>query len=400
MTTHPWYSRRMHRLLQQYGINSSYEEISDKQHWWWDTMTANDGGVLNDQTMRDFFSSCHRMIDQNENLSSGCSDFTLSVINPATHSGLCGLRIIQQEIMLSLSTIYVQMNQMTTRNVRTILIHPNSSLFDQPDILVNGETILLSQPRDTSIVICIPPEAGSKPHLCEISLNIEEKSLMNYGPIRQIYARPLVIVYGTPSMQSLRSAMRDYAVYLASSIYTAHHSTVEVMSDMEYRAMITRKDSSSSSVIFSNVMMIGGPSINKAMSKHCADHGIVVDGISCRSSVRFYEVSENQDEEIFAIGSTNFSSSSSQLIYSFPISKQAEIAMGVCIHASSVSGWLHLSRLVWPVIPPMVRAPFANYIPDYLVFDHRIWSHGFGSVLAAGYWDSQWRFDAAQAYMK
>jgi hypothetical protein len=31
-----------------------------------------------------------------------------------------------------------------------------------------------------------------------------------------------------------------------------------------------------------------------------------------------------------------------------------DIAFGACLHANSVQGYLHLSRLAWPVPPPMV----------------------------------------------
>lgn len=192
-------------------------------------------------------------------------------------------------------------------------------------------------------------------------------------------------------------------MYLANSIYAAHHSTVEVLSDMEYRAMVTRKEASDS---LYNVMMIGGPSINKAMKKYCFQPGEqdrrATDGIICRSPIQFHNYSERMESQSYSIGSRNFSSES--LIFTFPIAKRidsaTEIAMGVCIHANSIVGWLHLSRLAWPVVPPMVRAPFATYLPDYVVIDHTIWSIGFGSVLVAGYWDSQWRFDEHQAYIK
>ena len=59
MTTHPWYSRRIHRLMKVYGINSSLEEVNNRQHWWWDSKSENDGGVLNDQIMRQFYTHCY-----------------------------------------------------------------------------------------------------------------------------------------------------------------------------------------------------------------------------------------------------------------------------------------------------------------------------------------------------
>jgi hypothetical protein len=51
MSTPPWFSRRMYRILQSLGINSTLEEVPGKEHWWWDTLYPNDGGALNDMTV-------------------------------------------------------------------------------------------------------------------------------------------------------------------------------------------------------------------------------------------------------------------------------------------------------------------------------------------------------------
>jgi len=55
MTTHSWFSRRIHRLLKFVRANSTYEEVLNRDHWWWDTKNENDGGVLNDKVMRKFY---------------------------------------------------------------------------------------------------------------------------------------------------------------------------------------------------------------------------------------------------------------------------------------------------------------------------------------------------------
>lgn len=53
-TVHPYYSRRMYRLLKQQKTNVTYDEIPNKEHWWWDTYKTNDGGVTNDPVIRGF----------------------------------------------------------------------------------------------------------------------------------------------------------------------------------------------------------------------------------------------------------------------------------------------------------------------------------------------------------
>ena len=78
--------------------------------------------------------------------------------------------------------------------------------------------------------------------------------------------------------------------------------------------------------------------------------------------------------------------------------EEDEVAMCVCVHANSVEGYLHLSRLAWSVTPPMVRPPFSS-LPDYTVIDERVWGQGLGGVLLAGYWGPTWEYVPSDAYI-
>ena len=53
-TVHPFFSRRMFRILKENGVNVTYNEYAGKEHWWWDTFKTNDGGVTNDPVIRGF----------------------------------------------------------------------------------------------------------------------------------------------------------------------------------------------------------------------------------------------------------------------------------------------------------------------------------------------------------
>ena len=36
-TVHPYFVRRMYRLLKEEGVGVNYSEVAGKEHWWWDT---------------------------------------------------------------------------------------------------------------------------------------------------------------------------------------------------------------------------------------------------------------------------------------------------------------------------------------------------------------------------
>ena len=50
----------LRKMADMVGVNM--EEVFGKQHWWWDTTIDNDGGVVNDLKIREFYSSCYFLI--------------------------------------------------------------------------------------------------------------------------------------------------------------------------------------------------------------------------------------------------------------------------------------------------------------------------------------------------
>ena len=628
-TVSPWYSRRIHRVLQYYSINSTLEEVKGKSHWWWDTYSTNDGGVMNDLIMRQFYSNCAKkedhffkvkqlynihahnasiysefnstmgdLIDDDYQLSKyletvisfkntqrnssvlkmnnirwrRCDrNVTLTTINPSTHRGLCGVQITQQFKMMVLSSIVItctshrqvgdrststtssttsasnlqefgNKNKKTcvavTRNIRKLRFKfgYDSVLFGVATLTVDGVMFnlssLVSPIEESSLSSSIPSsssmlldrskgrhtgvddddeeeEKSKRRHLSsrntirngiyqrssdrffEICWNDEDsllpspsclntsyhpsshgeqsssssssshsspqRSLVNYGPVRSLYNRPFLIVYGTSPHHELRTAMRDLAVYIANSHYSSHHTFVKVLSDLEYRSggymkttmstMKKRKERGS----ITNIMFIGGPSMNKIMTIICCNtdqkkiesesnsiDAASYPSIRCKipDAIQFtggYMPNANSTSMSSSSGDNSLSRfsfdgkeydehSDNAIIFTLPLysttkvgdtsnnnhnnnnsasgfrPKTSNVAMAVCLHSNTPEGYLHLSRLAWPVIPPMVRAPFTTYIPDYMLIDSGIWSKGFGGVSKAGYWDNEWNINPLQYY--
>jgi uncharacterized protein (DUF1786 family) len=500
-TTHPWHSRRMHRLLQRAAINSTLEELPGKQHWWWDTHTDNDGGALNDSKMRQFYTHClgkyHEQLRavggatvertelgkkapearraaggssarSSHDTATKCSltPATLTVISPASHAGLCGLRILSQFRYQQLSTVNVDCHSfpleeyekrfrhshnqtlhtfvhatnamifrcvLKTSNVRSLLINMGNGGFfanyasnanekEAVEFLVDGSIITVTAATENSYICWV----DGIPQVCNYSsvvhLNpLHERGVHVSGPVRNIYSQRWLVVYGTPQHQYLRLAMRDLAVYIANSNFAAHDTHVRVLSDLEYRA--GNYDSEDK---LANVMMVGGPTVNKVMRRICkglniyngesvttrTENQLKTNEMLCRSTFGFHVAGddvEDVDAELMftSVGPHRLPAESDvAAIFSFPLAriKHAEnliyeSGIGVCLHATSPQGFLHLSRLAWPVVPPMVRSPFANYIPDYMVIDGRVWRDGMGGVKLAGFWNAQWEFDADNVYV-
>lgn len=184
--SHPWISKRFNRLVLE-AISSAepiamikLDIVRNQGHWWSDTVTAGDGGVTNDIHMREFYSHCRarswhdlqayahyytdqdlqalstssdlieesvstdgsadKSIDTVRNISElpqqesqrcGLAAFTLSLFNPSSNNGMCGIRVIQQLRSLSKSEVHVQVlrfprRQLIIRAVREINMQQKS----------------------------------------------------------------------------------------------------------------------------------------------------------------------------------------------------------------------------------------------------------------------------------
>ncbi|KAJ1420687.1 hypothetical protein B484DRAFT_399786 [Ochromonadaceae sp. CCMP2298] len=498
-TVSPWYSRRAHRLLAQHGVNSTLEELPGKQHWWWDTASANDGGVVNDPRMRAFYASCAARAGRqlrarrryvqllNESTAAPLSDsailslsnathqlvsdrpcarnVTLVLVNPGTHSGLCGLQVQQQMRAMGRTTVRLSSHSgegsLRSSNVRRLRLQfgYDSALFGVRWLHIDGVAFDLTRLRQgggdllnansstgetgekgetlnsvdsimggdfqpsLSLDICWDDSTDETiPSVCQDSQSpIAEKSLDNGGPVRALYRKPFCIVYGTPSLQVLRLAIRELAVYIGNAHFAAHGTRVRVLSDLEYRAGSHAKRAQ-----LENIMFVGGPAVNKAMNTFCRRRGAAWDNSTFSSIPLYCDIPEavgfgkaKGGDSQFSFDGTPYTGEDEALIFTLPFhrpdmrgpalaavsasvsdaGKRPAVGMAVCVHANSALGYQHLSRLAWPVAPPMVRAPFALYLPDFFVVSSRLWSHGFGGVLAAGYWNNQWELDPEQAYV-
>lgn len=194
--------------------------------------------------------------------------------------------------------------------------------------------------------------------------------------------------------------------------------------DLEYFSEVTElKQDGSTHRLYYNLMLIGGPKTNKftkrLVSKDESLFSILHANIPVTFSLpdrhsRLGSLDDSVEEICF--DRTKFNNPSDATIFTFPIAyaldnkivavqsrhsnwlKERTARLGVVITANSANAYLHISRMASPTVPPMVRAAFSNYIPDFMVFDNRIWDKGFGSVKLAGFWNSNWKYSPELAY--
>jgi hypothetical protein len=73
--------------------------------------------------------------------------------------------------------------------------------------------------------------------------------------------------------------------------------------------------------------------------------------------------------------------------------------LALVLASTDASGLASLLRLAVPTIPPMVRAPYSNLVPDFLVTGAGMEAEGYGGILGAGYWRAaDWGVEEASSF--
>jgi hypothetical protein len=72
--------------------------------------------------------------------------------------------------------------------------------------------------------------------------------------------------------------------------------------------------------------------------------------------------------------------------------------LALVVAALDAEGFRNAMQLAVPTIPPMTRAPFTNYIPDFVAVGSSMRAKGTGGFHAAGYFGNSWEWCGDASY--
>ncbi len=227
----------------------------------------------------------------------------------------------------------------------------------------------------------------------------EERGPRNYGPARQLYSSPFLIVISSKEQQAAEHL--ELANYIANLHFIASSTFVQIVRDTELTEQVAKQY---------NLMLIGNPHTNEWIKKVVdmdktktktktagKEEDIITDRL-----VTFGNGDGRTDIHSFKLGMCNYSEPGIGLLTTYPIIYGAHLPFHSFIHSISdcsslfdvttrtptesadsrpvvvrlaliLSGTdaagLREAAMAWaaPTIPPMTRAPFTNLVPDYLV---------------------------------
>lgn len=367
-TVLPFYTMKMNRLLRENGVKYTTELIEGKEHWWWDTIKENDGGVINDSKMRKKYKDIYDIYYRRElNVP---KKFKLTVLNPANHEGKFGIRILQLIRPFSIGTISVTVVKnvwkLSTNNVQMIRIgcyylepHTKFSLYIDGkkfsnEILqnyvyrkCNGNNCewILEEIKDYKIIRTVMPTTLDY-------VPYPKRSPISYGPMRQVYKRPFLVIIGSNCTDEQYKRMKNYALYFVNLHYVSTYSSVPVFSDIDeipFEMLITYNFILSIFFIF----IVGNQYMNKytkTMFRLLSDETKYPFKFNKEGYLKFKNMTFDKKGQaaalMFPISPNFFGSSLLNVEFDPYMHPNQQNRLGILLHANDRIGWNNLAKLV------------------------------------------------------
>ncbi|XP_059150060.1 uncharacterized protein LOC131936940 [Physella acuta] len=400
-TVHPYYVRRMLRLLTEQDISVTYSELPGQEHWWWDTKATNDGGCVNDEQVRTFISTTLSSVSSPIEGScskdgEGCwgsSDtgmykhhdtYTLVTVNPAVGEGLKGVRVLQQMVPFRASTVGISLKDgsvgLTTKNVQCLEItkdipNRNKQLENIEVYVIDGDVLDLKK-TNAPFIFCFVRESkgGHWRHVPDLFSNDSVRGPHNLGPARRIAERQLVIIIGTQSDQLTTQLLTRHAAYIANQFLLTSDTVVTIKED-------TTLDESQLEPM--NLIILGSPKENSWTEKYL-------------NRLKDLHISYDQGSNKMTVQLGSLCLFSADRTGLFTLAPHGQ-GLALLMMSPSPEGLEDVVNLATPTIPPMARSPFSNLLPDFVITGPDIGLKGPGGFECAGFWDNHWSFSTNSA---
>jgi dienelactone hydrolase len=354
----PIHGRLFASLLEELGYEYRYKEIPGKGHWY-DLDDPDTTVCVDDPELMEFLKSRERTL------------FPKHVIFKTTNLGQTHksywVEIIQQEKPFFESRIKAELNgpriEVSTRNVREFALHLSEDLLPRGDVsfVVDGDEIgyefrknerLHFRKRDGGFRI------GRTKH------RRLSKSPESYGPIKQAYFSPFVLVYGTKGDSLATEITLHQAGLEATRWWRRANGFAEILPDTEV---------TSETMENFNLILFGGPEENFVTAK-----------LNRKLPIRI------EDHKIvFGEKKTGGEGTAAKFIHPNPFNPD----MFVCVHEGVGLDGLKLSTFFTALYS-------GAGLPDFMIFDEDVKLKGWGGVICGGFFDADWQIDERLYYLR
>lgn len=420
-TVSPWFSKRMLRLLRSgAGVgggvlgggaappNATLELVHGKEHWWWDTASENDGGVLADNVLLRFYEGARGRLSGAallRHLALFARSSTLAELHGAiavlwpqqltVYSdsqddmlGGWGVRILQRESLLSPATVRLRLQVgevgemtlfITTHNVGRFEMCMDAQLW-AAGVLFAGSVFVDSQNASSLLQASHGGVAGI----------MGDGSTMQDIKSSAVLARGSLL--GQPWALSAHRAVAGATIagmWHAPPVIAVPASSHAAHVKMQHGKVLTTQDAALAQMYASALYL----------ANHAVASGDMPLSIVLSSSLQ-PQCGKRQATIVFRLeqGPPCFDAVATSVngfranggtagVHSGTVRTVNGAQGGSCVQwaAGTVTGWAALQRLMQPTIPPMVRLACTNYLPGCVAVGAGVHAGGYGDFFAAGW---------------
>ncbi|MGB8657018.1 MAG: prolyl oligopeptidase family serine peptidase [Candidatus Zixiibacteriota bacterium] len=354
----PVHPRLFVSLLQQLGYEFQYKEIPGKPHWY-ELDTLSHVLCVDDPELMGFLKDKRK------------DNFPRHVVFKTVDIGQSyrsyWVQISEQGRPFSESQIEAEIRegliQVETRNVRQFSLSLSSHLLPYGKIVlaVNGKKICHQFRNDEKLTLS---DKGDGFRVGEMKHRGLRKSPEFYGPIKQAYFSPFVLVYGTKGDSLATETTLHQARLEAFRWWRTANGFTQILPDTEVTSNIMEEY---------NLILFGGPEENLVTARLNPNLPIRM-----KEKKIFFDRKEIRGDHL-------------AIEYVFPNPANPEKL--VFLHQGSGLYGLKLSTFFNPISS-------GSGLPDFIIFDDQVKWKGWGGVKAAGFFDSDWRLDEKLFYLQ
>jgi dienelactone hydrolase len=353
----PFHSRLLASRLHELGYAYRYKEDPGRGHWY--RIDSLDVACVDDPDLMGFL--------EGETKEAYPRDVVFKTVNPSHSRRAYWLELTEQETPYRESTIEAHVKSDTvliaTCNVRSFRITLSRELIPSGRGVVEIEGIAHHLGFGRQETFCFSRRGG------EMRLGENRRSGLGkkpalYGPIKQATFSPFTIVYGTSGEPQVDGVLLHLARLEAFRWWRRGNGFVKVMPDSEVSPEIMAQR---------NLLLFGGPGENSIVRRMARDlpirnepGGIVLGGTDIHGESLAY-----------------------RFVYPNPLAPDRLVAVSAGTDPEALS-----------LLTAMPATYAGAGLPDFVIFDSEVRRLGWGGVIAAGFFDSAWRVDAALMYYR
>lgn len=364
----PVHARFFSSALKKLGYQALYREVEGMGHWWDDKETEGIDCVDSDELL-EFLKNQVRNPNPKHIL------FKTTDIGLNNKNGW--VEIDEPERLYNDSFIDAEIKGGTitvkTENIAQFTIHLSSELISPGEInlRINGQELKPRSSGKDSLTICkkgrqfqLKKSGKQKLHQKEFEAENIGKSPSFFGPIKKGYFSPFILVYGTRGDSASTEINLHHARVEAQNWWWRGNGYVEIIPDIEVN---------SENIHRYNLILFGGPGTNAVTARIKRDLPISIKNDRLVIDGREIE----KDDVAF------------QMIYANPLNPEKYVVVkgGTSPKGEELAG---LFNVIYS----------GSGLPDFIIYDEAVKDKGWGAIIAAGFFDLNWKFDNSLACVK